>query len=665
MLGRMAREPENVRGGTVELLDSGTTLRRAVSSVSSVSELAQTIAIRASDSAPVAVDPSPTSFGSNRDRYEDRRSLGEGGMGEVILCKDKWIGREVARKVAHVKSGSRPGVQQRFLREVRVQGQLEHPGIVPVYDLGLAPDGAAFFTMKRVKGRTLEEVVHGLRAADPEVCAACSRRKLLTAMSQVCLTVAFAHSRGVVHRDLKPANVMLGDFGEVYVLDWGVARVGSNADDPELEEPVETHPVGRTEAGALLGTPGYMAPEQVRGEVEVIDPRSDVYALGAILFELLALQPLHPGRTIESLFASTLAGAASSPAERAPEQEIAPELDEICRRATALDPEQRFQSARQMQEAIESFLDGERDLERRRELADAHATAARRALGEAEAGVAGSDALRALAMRELGASLALDPTNQDALDTMLKLLLQPSNELPPEAEAELWELTRRDRVRAARRAMVALVAWYLFTPMILWMGVLNWPALLALDALLLGMIGYEWWMSRTGNVQPRYMRLAIPLAFLSIAGLGLFFGPFVLVPAVATGACAALMIGLRANQQTRIFIVTCALAAVFVPALLQLAGVLPASYVFEAGSIKLLPFATELPAAASATFVVLATVLTIVSSGVLVGKATASLIDAERRVFGQAYRLRQLLPAAARPISLPPPATETACVFRG
>jgi eukaryotic-like serine/threonine-protein kinase len=659
MLGAMAREPQNIRGGTVEHVDSGTTLRRAVSSVS---EVAETIAL-GEDSAATAVDPSPSSFGGDRDRYEDRKTLGEGGMGEVILCKDKWIGREVARKLAHVKSSSGPVVQQRFLREVRVQGQLEHPGVVPVYDLGLTPDGAAFFTMKRVKGRTLEEVVRGLRNGEPEVCASCSCHKLLTAMSQVCLTVAFAHSRGVVHRDLKPANVMLGDFGEVYVLDWGIARVGSSADDPDARALVETDSVGRTHAGALLGTPGFMAPEQVRGEVEAIGPRSDVYALGAILFELLALEPLHSGVTLEALFASTLVGAEHSPAQRAPERQIAPELDQICRRATAFAPEQRFQSARQMHDAIESFLDGERDLERRRELAGNHARAAKQALASARINPADSDALSATAMRELGASLALDPTNQEALDTMLKVLLQPSQELPPEAEAELLAVTRRDRIRAARRAMISLLAWYLFTPLILWMGVLSWPALLAIDAVLLAMIGYEWWMSRTGNVLAKHMRFAIPMAFVGIAGLGIFFGPFVLVPAVATGACAAFMIGLRANRQTRIFVVACALGSVFVPASLQLAGVLPGSYVFENGVIKLIPLATELPPAASATFLVLASVLTILACGILVGKATANLIEAERRVFGQAYRLRQLLPAAARPVSLPPPVSDRPCGF--
>lgn len=658
MAGHEEDVGDSAGGATLRLeQESGPKLRPPARSRS---EVATTIQLARSDSAPGAVDPSPTSFGtSDRERYEVRKSLGEGGMGEVLLCKDGWIGREVAKKVAHKSSGSRPAARSRFLREVRVQGQLEHPGIVPVYDLGRDSAGSTYFTMKRINGYTLEEIVAALRSGDPAAREQYSRRKLLGAMSQVCLTVAFAHSRGVVHRDLKPANVMLGDFGEVYVLDWGVAKVLDVPDDESVEDAVDASGGGRTEAGALLGTPGYMAPEQVRGEV--VDTRADVYALGAILFELLALQPLHSARSLEALLTSTLTAGPGSPAGRAPELDVPPELDAICRRATEPAPDDRYQSARDLHDAIERFLDGERDLERRRELAGAHARAARDALDSAARPGAGSEHERARAMRELGAALALDPTNEQALETMVEVLVRPSDELAPEAEAELTAVVYRDRARAARRTMVALLCWYLGTPLLLWMGVRNWWLLLALDLLLVVLIGYEWWMARTGSVQPKYMRWAIPMAFANIAGLSVFLGPFVVVPAVATAACAAFMVGLRANRLTRYFIAACATGAVFVPAGLQAARLLPASYAFEGGVIRVLPLATGLPPTATAVFMVLTTVLTLMTCAVLVGRAASTLIEAERRVFGQAFRLRQLLPEAARLRSVPPPASDPRC----
>src|SRR5580658_2376447 len=236
--------------------------------------------------------PGPNAFqGDSADaRYAVKSLLGQGGMGEVHLTADGWIGREVAMKIAHQGQAAQPHLRARFVREALVQGQLEHPSIVPVYDLGTRPDGATFFTMKRVRGLTLQEIVRGLREGDPAVTRAYSRRRLLTSMSSACLAVSFAHSRGIVHRDLKPENVMLGDFGEVYVLDWGVARVldDSWAQRAHQASVGVSAPIGQTLAGALVGTPGYAAPEQVQGDRRVGE-RSDVYALGAILFELLAL----------------------------------------------------------------------------------------------------------------------------------------------------------------------------------------------------------------------------------------------------------------------------------------------------------------------------------------------------------------------------------------
>jgi serine/threonine-protein kinase len=250
-------------------------------------------------------------------RYHDIEALGEGGMGEVRLAKDLLIGREVALKAMKPGVGSRSDLRMRFVREARVQGQLEHPSIVPVYDLSPHTE-PTFFTMKRVRGVTLEAILERLAAGDAPTSAVYTRRKLLTAFGSVCLAIDFAHAHGVVHRDLKPANVMLGDFGEVSVLDWGVAKL---ADDAELAGGPADVPVGhgdQTEVGAVMGTPGYMPPEQARGGS--VDARSDVYALGAVLFEILTLTPLHAEETGQALIAATLAGAEARPSVRAADE---------------------------------------------------------------------------------------------------------------------------------------------------------------------------------------------------------------------------------------------------------------------------------------------------------------------------------------------------------
>ena len=210
--------------------------------------------------------------------------LGEGGMGEVRLCHDHLVGRDVALKVMQPGAAAHAESRERFVREARVQGQLEHPAIVPVYDIGLRENGELYFAMKRVRGVTLRDVVRDERAAlAAGLPPLRSRRALLSALSHVCLTVDYAHGRGVVHCDLKPGNVMLGDFGEVYVLDWGLAkcggvaepgvtRVGARRVRPTKDEASER---GATMAGSLLGTPGYMAPEQARGNASGVGPSAD------------------------------------------------------------------------------------------------------------------------------------------------------------------------------------------------------------------------------------------------------------------------------------------------------------------------------------------------------------------------------------------------------
>jgi serine/threonine-protein kinase len=582
-------------------------------------------------------------------RYAVKNMLGRGGMGEVYLCADEWIGREVAMKIVQSENATHAQHRARFVREALVQGQLEHPSVVPVYDIGTRPDGASFFTMKRVRGLTLAQVVDGLRRDDPAIRSTYSRRRLLTAMSSVCLAVSFAHSRGVVHRDLKPENVMLGDFGEVYVLDWGVARVIEDAWVRKAATQQAEEPVGRTLAGALVGTPGYAAPEQVGAGDRHVTEASDVYALGAILFELLALEPMNRGPTVEALITATLTGGAARPSVRAPQRRIAPELDNICARATAMAPEDRFPSARAMQEAIERYLDGERDAERRLELAKAHADAAAQAFEAAAQSGPEGEAERARALRELGAALALEPSNEGALRTLMRVLLDAPGALPPEAEAELLEVEAKDRTRAARDSMLSYAFTGLGTPLLLFMHVLRPMLLAALVLVVTGTAVYLGWMWRTGNAGPRYMSWSVSFNFLIVGLMGSIFGPLVMVPGVAVVTVATLLVGLRANPQVRLWAPIGALAAILIPTALELAGVFPRSYVFEHGSIRIVSNLVEFSPLPAYLLLLLGSVQTVMATVFTVGRAVDGLVASERRSFAQAWRLRQMFPTAGTP----------------
>jgi serine/threonine-protein kinase len=236
-------------------------------------------------------------------RYEVSGRVGSGGMGEVLRVRDPDLKRDLAVKVLLDRHSGRPDVLQRFLEEAQIGGQLQHPGVVPVYELGCFPDQRPYFTMKLVEGRTLADLLKERSSNSHEL------PHFLQIFEQVCQTVAYAHSRGVLHRDLKPQNIMVGGFGEVQVMDWGLAKVlNRESATAALEEDVESlHTVRSDEegeasrAGSVLGTPAYMAPEQARGDVDRIDRRTDVFGLGAILCEILTGRPPYTGQGSQEL----------------------------------------------------------------------------------------------------------------------------------------------------------------------------------------------------------------------------------------------------------------------------------------------------------------------------------------------------------------------------
>ena len=581
------------------------------------------------------------------ERYELITVLGTGGMGEVRLCKDRLIGRTVALKVMHDELATQPELRERFLREVRIQGQLEHPAVVPVYDLGVDSKGGILFTMKRIRGKTLDAVLEGLRAGNAELTAKYSRRKLLTAFSSVCLAVDFAHQRGVIHRDIKPENIILGDYGEVYVLDWGIAKVTTASDEAPASEAIELtqDEMPATALGSLLGTPGYMSPEQSVGAIDRLDARTDVYALGAILFEIVAGQTLHdPGLSVQKLLSATIRGVEARPSARGA-RDVPPELDAICVRATAPDPANRYPSARDLHDALDRFLDGDRNEELRRDLSKRHSKAAREALAKASSGGEEAQTARAVALREIGSAIALNPTNMDALRTMARLLMDVPDEVPPEAAAELNNVAADTRRDAARMSANRFLMWLAFLPLALWMGVRHIPSTAAAVIAMLLCAATSWWMSRHTAVDRRHGLALLLLSSVTVGLMSALFGPFILVPGLI--ATNTMFFASSADRKSRRVVIAAGVMTIALPFMLEVSGVLPPAYAFKDGLLQVLPRATELPAMQTMMCLLLTSVAMVVIPGILMGRMRDALTRAERRLVLQAWHLRQLVPGGA------------------
>ncbi len=468
-------------------------------------------------------------------RYALAEVLGQGGMGDVFAARDRRIGREVALKAARLDGGE--DVLGRFNRECRLQGQLDHPGVVPVYELGDMADGAPFFTMKRVRGDSLESVLRGCGRGDTKTTARFSRARLLAAFVTVCQTVHFAHRRGVVHRDLKPANVMLGDFGEVYVIDWGIAKIATSRDAGaafELallrERAVEAEPYS-TSSGEVLGTLGYMSPEQLQ-DARSADARSNVYSLGAILFEILTYERLHPADRAVEVADTTVKGVEARVRSAMRSKAIAPELEETCVCATALEPERRFASVEELLASVQRFLDGDRDVEARAKLADQEARLALRALE----GLSSRPTSREVALEHAGRALALAPSHALAQEVVLRLMLDKprKGDEPPEVLREIERTALQVYRRGAVLGALLHAMWLPFIGGLALARPRQPSALAAWAALDLTAIGLLVFCSRV-------TRRAAPLHFATLVACLLatdaaarVVGPFVTVPGVVT-----------------------------------------------------------------------------------------------------------------------------------
>ena len=327
-----------------------------------------TVAGSESEAGGESLPPVPTAV---EEIYEDLGEIGHGGMGSVHRVYDRRLLREAALKILRQEVGVRHREARRFIEEAQITGQLDHPNIVPIHELGQDARGVHYFTMKLVQGKTLEQTIDeaGEGRLEPETLA-----ELLGIFIKVCDAIAFAHSRGVVHRDLKPSNIMVGEFGQVYVMDWGIARLlhgaapaaavgGDNGGGPAqaTRRRVCVERTGASELdspGTIVGTPRYMAPDQVQGDHERTDHRADVFALGGTLYHILTGHAPYTEENYFSLLVKVQNCELKAPRSLSGCERCPSELDRITMKAMAPEPEDRYASVLELQHDIERFLRG-------------------------------------------------------------------------------------------------------------------------------------------------------------------------------------------------------------------------------------------------------------------------------------------------------------------
>jgi len=294
-------------------------------------------------------------------RYDNFEPLTQGGEALLQTCHDENLGRTVVMKSLLPQLANLEVYRKRFLREARVTAQIPHPATVPVYEISRDREGNVYFTMKKLGGRDLCDILDRIAENDAETIQKFPLDQLLNVLIHVGQCLAFAHSIGVVHRDLKPANIMVGDYGEVTLLDWGLAKVWDMDDNDEIEDLVRSgqkQVSGRlTGRGDVQGTPFYMSPEQAR-ETAQVDERTDIYNMGIILFEILTDQSYMSGRNFKEIKKKILEDPVRSPADVLPRGRVSPELNAICLKALLKDPEDRYASMDQLVEDLRSHLLG-------------------------------------------------------------------------------------------------------------------------------------------------------------------------------------------------------------------------------------------------------------------------------------------------------------------
>jgi serine/threonine protein kinase/formylglycine-generating enzyme required for sulfatase activity len=331
------------------------------------------------------------------EKYEFKGELGRGGLGKVMEAIDKDFGREVAVKM--MLPGQSSSATERFLFEGRTAGRLMHPNIVPVHEIGSlrhAEGEAPYFTMGKIVGQDLQHIIQSLAKRDDDTLLRFNRPRLLRVFQEVCNAMAYAHHNGVIHRDLKPANVMVGEFGEVFVVDWGLAKVlrqsfdadsaDGDADFADRKGKAEGERYDLTLEGQVMGTPAYMPPEQADGRIEDIDQQSDIYSLGAILYEILTFHPPFEGRSADNVISKVLTEDVTPPSQRISQlaaqvvsskdagkaesvEAIPSALDEIVLKALSKDKDQRYGDAKTLSDDIQLFLEGEKQREHNHQMA--------------------------------------------------------------------------------------------------------------------------------------------------------------------------------------------------------------------------------------------------------------------------------------------------------
>ena len=336
--------------------------------------------------------PQPNTVTIENTCYEIQKQLGEGGMGTVWQVRETTLNRHVAMKVIHSDLNEKQNQKENFIEEAEINAQLQHPGIVPIYSLGTNKDGKLYFTMREIEGRTFKKVIQTVHDASDNFRWRTTNdnwniRKLLYTFHKVCETISYAHSMGVIHQDIKPSNIMIGGFGEVLVVDWGVAKVyaGNSGNGIQVEtrrsrEGIDPH------AGMIVGTPTYMSPEQATGNSHLVDERSDVYSLGAMLYQILSGHNAYQG-SIQSILANK-ANQYSSISRTLDQQEEFPYLEPpplhdqtngppipnslivICEKAMKKNPDERYQSAEELANQVQKWLDGAERKEKAQEILD-------------------------------------------------------------------------------------------------------------------------------------------------------------------------------------------------------------------------------------------------------------------------------------------------------